>query len=419
MRFPVVHSAAYSVVLLLMVSFLMLLAGCGGTVVPDAGLSSPSADPLAPAGDAPQAGSAPGSPAPYASDAWAVRHLSPSLESEAWLVVEEKLWYISGSGIHYLDLLTGEQKEIHGQAKHNTMFLAGGSIWFTNNYLWAYGDYPQGQIPLARYDLASAQYEEYPPDQIPGVNAFVLASLDQIWVCASDRLYRYDQAANAFFAESAYGESVRLIAGNEDILAVYTVDSSAGAPLSALSVYDRQGLSLAFDSPDFPPHGAVYRMSFLEDELFFCWGDLGEPSGVSYMNIRSAEWAHYIDHYDEEDFSTALEYTRLYGYPGEILIRHDAVYIMLRVSDVYNLFRFSFANRLFSLVFATSDYNVFDVSPSPRGDLIALPGGLLDYAWHNAPDMLFDGIEVSRIICVDDGTYVVNTAEGLFLCAMR
>lgn len=356
------------------------------------------------------------------SDSWQIGCLFAWTKEQAerwrpdwdWTLTEGKLWGINyDEGINYIDTETGDKTTVSTSNYHNTMFVTADSFWFTYNSLWGYHQmFPKDQLPLARYDLATEQYYEYPVDIFTGVNATIIEALGKVIVLAGDQLYEYDQVSDEFIQMPEYGEDVWRIAGNENILAVYSGIYTQDYSLKLC--YANSKLE-EYNPLECLPGTHVTEMNIVRDELFIWWGGEGSPTGVACLNTQTGEWVQYLDKMSETDFSTSLEYTQLSGIYGEIWVRgEDAVYLPIMNANPKSLLKFSFETEEFESVYMTEE-SIRDAIPLRNGDIIAQYNGLVFHDEDNTYNIL-ENVVVSQVIQKDENTVLAITEQGIFEC---
>jgi hypothetical protein len=393
----------------------LLLASCWNNATRDtpeqpADISLEPAWPPEPDPYAPDPEAEPDLPPAQEPGFWQTRNISPRLYGRDWIAVEDKLWYVDEQGIHCLNMEDGQQTAFGKANAYNSIFYVGGSLWFATNYLWGYynEDFPEDQIPLARIDLLTEQYCEYPTGTFTGANATVLESLGEVIACADNQVFRYDKVNDQFIGMPEYGHDIWRIAGNEKIFATY-----AGTyPEYSLKLYQANGAATEYITADCLPDTFITEMLIAENELFICWGGEGEPAGVACLNTQTGTWVHFIDAMNQSDFSTPYNYTPISGYYGEIWARgEDSVYLPLTES----LCKFSFQQIEFECVYS-AEKNIHDALPFQNGIIINQYYELvfLDYA--NNSEVILENMKVSEIIKKSQDTVLAITDQGIFEC---
>lgn len=392
---------------------LLLLASCANSAKSDSS-EKPTNVPLESAEPAAPDSPAPESNFPLVSDigSWQVRHISPRIYGEDWMVINDNLWYFNDKGIYYLDLKTGQETNISGPNVYNTMFYVDCYLWFAYNYLGPhnYEGISEDQISLARVDLASKQYYEYPTDIFTGVKVTVLKSLGKVIVCAGSKVYQYDKADDQFIEMPEYGDDVLRVAGNEKIFAMYTGDS--------LKLYYANGELKEYNPTDCLPDTYVTNMNIFGDELFTYWGGEGEPAGVSCINTQTGVWTHFIDPMSKSDFSTPHEYILIAGSGGNILPRgEETVYIPIiyTATSPKSLLEFSFSKRELECVYTAEEF-IWDAIPFQNGDIIRQSNEIVFCDLDNGTENIIENMEIIKVIKKSQDTVLAITDQGVFEC---
>ena len=338
-----------------------------------------------------------------------LRKISPPVDGTGWTLIYDMLWYLNEDGIHFLDIATGADTKVNEQNVFNTMFVFDDSIWFAHNYLWGTGiiGLQEDQIPLARLDLVSGQYHEYPTDAFTGVDAAVLKPLSNLMICAGGKLYEYDKENDRLIARPEYGEDIWRIAGNEEVLAIYTGVYTG----DSLEIYRANGETAQYDPESCLPDNYVTAMHVAGDELFVCWGGEG-PSGIACLDLQGGAWTHYVDGV----LSTPHEYTFIYGYGGEILLReNDTVYLPLMNAQPSSLLEFSFQQRQFECIY-TSENSIYNAIPFRDGIIIYQYPELIYLDADNKIETIMEDIVVHELIMKGAGAVLAITDQGIFEC---
>ena len=347
---------------------------------------------------------------------WQVRCISSRIYGLNWTVIDNKLWYLDNNGISYLDTETGIATTVSDYNVFNTMFVVDDNIWFAYNYSSAhnYEGIDESQIPLARFDLISEQYYEYPTDIFTGVNVTVLKSLGKVMVCADNKLFQYDKVTGQFINMPEYGEDIWRIAGNEEVLAIYTGVYTG----DSLEIYKANGELVQYNPANYLPNTFVTSIHIVGNELFICWGGEGEPAGVACLNMQTGAWAHFIDPVLEKNFSTLYEYTLISGYGGISWHKEeDVVYLFLTNDLPSSLLKFSFSRQQFECVY-TAEKRIYDAMPFQNGIVIYQYPELVFYDADNSIEYILEDVVVQELIKKDQNTILAITEEGIFECKL-
>jgi len=346
--------------------------------------------------------------------AWHVRGIMPRTYASDYLVLDNKIWFVNEQGIHYYNFVECYEKTVGVTGIFNTMSVVGNNIWFSHNYLWGYhGEYPEKQVPLARYNIDSKQYIEYPTDLITGTNITVLESLGKVIICADNYLYQYDSLNDQLVKLSDYGELIWHIAGNEKTLAIYSSAHNG----ESLKLFDVYGAYESFIPADHLLESTITEMSIVGDELFILWGGEGETAGITYLNTLTKTWTHYIDMLSS-DYTAIVEHKPIDGYAGTMWTREgDKVYVPLNNITPSILLEFSFEQRAFECIY-TTERIICDAIPFNSGYLIAKSNGLVFFESAGNTDVVLDDMLVFRVIMIDTHSIVAVTENGLFLCSL-
>jgi len=183
---------------------------------------------------------------------------------------------------------------------------------------------------------------------------------------------------------------------------------------------DINGKTINYRFSDIEEKNYINDFYITENCLWIDWGGEGSPAGVSYLDLRTMKWAHFLGYTDDDNLKDRMDPV-LNDYRGRVWVDYNSdLYALCVYDNVDNIVRYNYSKKIWEVFLTAKDNSYFFESDLTFFDdfVILNSGGsieIINKSGKNIEKIYMTGYEIYEVLPDEkNSTIYFLTDKGVY-----